>query len=88
MTTDKEIKHVFEYYEVPSGVDSIFGNWVVSEDADVINVERKYPIYTQQVKSQSIDYWLDHMREKTWFNSPEEKDFIQAYERAEEILGK
>lgn len=32
------IKDVFDYYIVKSGVDSENGDWVVSKDADVINV--------------------------------------------------
>ncbi len=30
---------VFEYYNVPSGIDSIYGNWAVSKEADIINIE-------------------------------------------------
>ncbi len=39
MATQDKIKDTFDYYEMKSGVDSIFGDWVVSKDADVINVE-------------------------------------------------
>ena len=40
MATQDEIKDFPDYYEVKSGVDSVFGNWVVSKDADVINVNK------------------------------------------------
>ena len=86
MVSEESIKEVFEYYNVQSEVDSNYGNWVVSTDADVINVEKKYPIYTHQVKSGSLDSWLDHMRKKTWFSRSEEEDFRKAYERAQELL--
>ena len=88
MATANQIKEVLEGYEVNSGVDSEFGDWVVSNYADVVNVERMYPIYTRQVQSDNVDYWLEHMREKTWFNNEEESNFQKAYKRAEEILEK
>lgn len=88
MPTDENIREVFEYYNVSSEVDSTYGNWVVSAEADVINVEKMYPIYTPQVKSENLDSTLEHMREKTWFNSSEEEDFRKAYERAQELLPK
>lgn len=86
MVSKEQINDIFEYYEVHSGVDSVFDNWVVSREADVINVDKKYPIYTQQVKSEDVASKLGHMREKTWFDSSEEENFLKAYERAHQIL--
>lgn len=86
MATAEKIKDVFDYFDVKSGVDSEYGDWVVSKDADVINVEKGYPIYTHQIESSSIDYWLDHMREKSWFNDTEDVYFQQAFNRAKELL--
>ena len=87
MATKEKIKEVFEYYDVLSGIDSEFGDWVVSKDADVINVEKSYPIYTPQVKAGNLNEWLEHMRAKTWFDSREDSNFQDAFERAKEILG-
>lgn len=83
-----KIKDVFDYYGVKSEVDSEFGDWVVSKDADVINVEKAYPIYTNRIETESVESWLEHMREKTWFDAEEDVNFQKAYKRAEEILGK
>ena len=69
-------------------MDSEFGNWVVSEEADVINVEKVYPIYTHQIQAEGVDYWLDYMREKTWFDNEEDSNSQKAYRRAEELIGK
>ena len=88
MATQEKIKGVFDYYKVPSGIDSEYGDWVVSEDADVINVEKMYPIYTKQVEAEGLDEWLEHLRMKTWFDATEENNFQNAYKRAENILGK
>ena len=87
MATRDEIKNVFDYYEVKSEVDSEYGDWVVSNDGDVINVEKKYPIYTSQVENGSLNSWLEHMREKSWFDVHEDVDFQKAYKRAKEIIG-
>lgn len=86
MLSQEDISKVFEYYEVPSEVDSIFGDWAVSKGGDVINIENRYPIYTKQVESTGIDEWVEHLAEKTWFNTNVENDFRNSYERAEEIL--
>lgn len=86
MATNEKIKEVFDFYKVSSEVDSSFGDWVVSNEADVINVENMYPIYTPQVRAEGLDSWLDHMREKTWFNRSEEENFSKAYERARAIV--
>ena len=88
MATVEKIKEMFDYYAVKSEVDTEYEDWVVSKDADVINVEYAYPIYTHQVKAKSADAWLEHMRDKTWFDGEEESNFQKAYKRAEEILGK
>jgi hypothetical protein len=87
MATQDKIKETFDSYEVKSSVDSVFGDWVVSKDADVINVEKKYPIYAAQVENSSLDSWMSHMSEKTWFDFQENADFQNAFERAKEILG-
>ena len=88
MATNNETKKAFEYYKVSCGVDSIFGNWVVCQEADVINIEHKYPIFTTQVISESIDSRLEQMRDRIWFTSLEEEDFKLAYLRAEDIIEK
>lgn len=86
MSLKEKINEVFEYYNVPSEIDSTFGDWAVSKDGDVINLEHKYPIFTKQVQSTGIDEWVDHLTEKTWFDANEEKDLRKSYMRAEEIL--
>ena len=86
MLSQEEINEIFDCYEVQSEVDSTFGDWAVSKDGDVINIEHKYPIYTKQVESTGVDEWVDHLAEKTWFNPNVENDFRNSYERAEEIL--
>ena len=86
MLMQEKINEVFGVYQVPSEVDSTFGDWAVSKDGDVINVEHMYPIYTNQVQSTSVGEWVDHLTEKTWFDANEESNFTKSYARAEEIL--
>lgn len=85
MLSQEKINEVFEYYNIHSEVDSTSGNWAVSGDGDVINVEHKYPIYSWQVQSTTIEEWTEHLATKTWFNN-EQNDFKSSYARAEEIL--
>ena len=86
MLLQEQINEVFGYYNVQTEVDATFGNWAVSKDGDVINIEHMYPIYTKQVESTGVDEWLDHLEEKAWFSTAEKRDFMSSYARAEEIL--
>lgn len=60
-----------------------FGDWVVTSDGDVINVENYYPIYSYQIND---DEWLAQLRTKIWFSALCEVDFLKAFEKACNIL--
>ena len=77
----EEIKKVLESYDVKSDIDSIFQDWVVTTDGDLINVKDRCPIYSYEVNRND---WLVHLKEKKWFDRP---SFISAFKRACNILG-
>ncbi len=84
---DEKIKDAFEYYNVKSGINKIYGDWAVSNDGDVINCQYMYPIYSYQIKNDDEE-WLSHMHEKTWFDQNCEMNFLSAMQRAHELLSK
>lgn len=81
MVTEAKIKDVLDYYEVKSGVDAVFGNWVVSNEGDIINVEYPYPIYSYQLHNGYED-WHEHLQEKTWYDPIVANCFKQAFDCA------
>ena len=75
------IKKILEGYDIQSEVDSIYGDWVVTKDGDLINIKWTYPIYSYEVNH---THWLAHLKEKKWF---ERSSFMDAFNRACKILG-
>lgn len=72
-----------ESFNVTSGVAGQYGDWAVSNEGDIINIKRHYPIYSYQVND---DGWVLHLRDKTWFDKTTELNFLDAFEKACSIL--
>ena len=43
-----------------------------------------YDINIGAIKSEGIDKWVEHLREKNWFNPELEVDFIKIFNQAQE----
>lgn len=82
---EEEIKELYDYYNVKSDIESVFGGWTVSTDGDVINIPYRYPIYCYRL-NEGLDSWLDHLRSKTWFDAENECEFVKAFQRATQII--
>lgn len=81
MVTEAKINDVLDYYEVKSGVNTVFGNWVVSNEGDIINVEFTYPIYSAQL-NYGYERWHEHLEEKTWYDATVANNFKLAFDCA------
>lgn len=64
-------------------MDSVFGNWAVSKDGDVVNSVYPYAILAIHLKDAD---WSEKMKTKVWFRPECEASLKQALERAKEIL--
>ena len=82
MTNDKIIEQ-FHYFNIQAEVDSVFGNWAVSTDGDVVNCLFPYAILAIHFKD--VD-WLGKMKEKVWFRPECEDALNMALQRAKEII--
>lgn len=82
METNNKVKEQFHYFNIESDVDSVFGNWAVSKDGDVVN--SVYPYAILSIHFNDAD-WLEKMKKKVWFRPECEDDLKQALERAKEI---
>ena len=82
MNQDKILEQ-FHYFNILAEVDSVYGNWAVSTDGDVVNC--LYPYAILAIHFNDAD-WLEKMKKKVWFK-PECEDVLrQALNRAKEII--
>ena len=63
-----------------------YGDWVVSEQGDIVSMDRKSGYYCIVAFRTPEDYWVEHLKTKTWFTEQVEKDFKQALIKARDIL--
>ena len=64
MQINNKVKEQFHYFNIESEVDSVFGNWAVSKDGDVVNYLYPYAILSIHLKEKD---WLEKMKTKVWF---------------------
>ena len=80
---DEKIKEQFHYFNIHADVDSVYGNWAVSTDGDVVNCLYPYAILAIHLKE--ID-WVEKMKTKVWFRAECEENLNNALERAKLII--
>lgn len=78
----EKILEQFHYFNILSEIDSVYGNWAVSSDGDVVNSLFPYAILA--IHFNDAD-WLEEMKQKVWFRPECEESLKQALERAKEI---
>lgn len=79
----EKIVEQFHYFNIHACVDSVFGNWAVSVDGDVVNCLYPYVILAFHLKDTD---WIGIMRTKAWFKPECEEPFRKALERAKELI--
>jgi len=83
MSQEKIIEQ-FHYFNIHADIDSVYGNWAVSTEGDVVNCLYPYAILAIHFKDTD---WLEIMKTKVWFKPECEESLTQALKRAKEILG-
>lgn len=73
----------FHYFNIKSDVDSVFGNWAVSTEGDVVNSLYPYAILAIHFEDAN---WKEKMKKKVWFKPECEESLQNALDRAREIL--
>ena len=84
MKSDKVLEQ-FHYFNINADVDSMYGNWAVSTNGDVVNYLYPYAILAIHFKDTD---WMEKMKTKVWFKPECEEALSHALERAKEILNK
>ena len=83
MSTKTKIIEQFHYFNIKADIDSVYGNWAVSTDGDVVNGVYPYAILAIHIKDTD---WVVKMRTKVWFKSECEGHLQQALDRAKSII--
>ena len=82
MVNETKIKEQFHYFNIQAEVDSVYGNWAVSSEGDVVN--GVYPYAILAIHLNDTD-WMEKMKTKVWFKKECEEALQQALNRAKEI---
>lgn len=80
---NNKVLEQFHYFNIQAEVDSVYGNWAVSKDGDVVNYLYPYAILAIHFKDSN---WMEKMKTKVWFRPECEKDLRQALDRANELI--
>ena len=75
----------FHYFNIQADVDSVYGNWAVSTEGDVVNCLYPYAILAIHFKDTD---WMEKMKAKVWFKPECEEALKQALHRAQLIINK
>ena len=81
--SNEKILEQFHYFNIQVEVDSVFGNWAVSTDGDVVNCLYPYAILAIHFKDGN---WLEKMKAKVWFRPECEEALSNALIRANQII--
>lgn len=63
-----------------------YGDWIVSEQGDIISMNTQSGYYCIVSLRTPEDDWVEHLKTKTWFTEQVEKDFRQALFNARNIV--
>ena len=85
MDTINKIMEQFHYFNIQSEIDSVYGNWAVSTDGDVVNSVYPYAILAIHYKDSD---WLEKMKAKVWFKPECEIHLRKALDRAKILISK
>ena len=85
MNSNNKVKEQFHYFNIDSEVDSVYGNWAVSKDGDVVN--SVYPYAILAIHLQDTD-WMKKVKTKVWFKPECEDNLQKALDRANKIIYK
>ncbi len=82
METNK-INELFHYYNINANIDSVYGNWAVSSEGDVVNYLYPFAIFAIHFRDEN---WMRILKTKFWFKPECEEALCNALKRAAEIL--
>ena len=82
MNKDKILEQ-FHYFNIQADIDSVYGNWAVSTNGDVVNC--LYPYAILSVHFKNVD-WIEKLKTKVWFKPEYEESLRNALYRAAKLI--
>lgn len=79
----EKVLEQFHYFNIHADIDSVYGNWAVSTDGDVVNSVFPYAILA--IHFGDTD-WMEKMKTKVWFKPECEESLSNALKRAKELI--
>ena len=79
----EKILEQFHYFNIQTDIDSVYGNWAVSKEGDVVN--SVYPYAILAIHFKDVD-WEEKMKSKVWFQPECEEALKMTLNRAKEII--
>lgn len=75
----EKILEQFHYFNINADIDSVFDNWAVTTNGDVVNCLYPYAILAIHLKEED---WVEKMKNKIWFRPECETALVNAIKRA------
>jgi len=83
MQDRSKIEEIFHYFNIESDIDSVFGNWAVAKNGDVVNYLYPYAILAIHLEDKD---WMEAISKKVWFKDECKNNLRKAIERASFIV--
>lgn len=83
MRDRSKAEEILHYFNINSEIDSLYGNWAVAKNGDVVNYLYPYAILAIHLDDNN---WMETISKKVWFKEECKKDLRKAIERAYRIV--
>ncbi len=79
----EKIIEQFHYFNINSEIDSVFGDWAVSKEGDIVNILYPYVIFSFLLNEKD---WKVEVESEVWFKLEYTNSLILALDRAKDII--
>lgn len=83
MRDRSKAEEILHYFNINSEIDSLFGNWVVAKNGDVVNYLYPYAILAIHLDDKD---WMEAISKKVWFKDECKDNLRKAIGRAYRIV--
>lgn len=83
MRDRSKAEEILHYFNINSEIDSLYGNWAVAKNGDVVNYLYPYAILAIHLDDNN---WMETISKKVWLKEECKKDLRKAIERAYRIV--
>lgn len=81
--SESKIRELFHYFNIQADIDSVYGQWAVAKNGDVVNYI--YPYAILAIHHYDCD-WSQIVKSKVWFCYDNMVDLEKALKRAGTVM--